>query len=120
MKCCAALALATTVLTACSGASSSSAPEPPAPAVCAADVPASLTVSEGGLVTVTVPEGTTYEATGGAVATADGTKVTIRAPYLSSAQGDVALTLSCGKTLAIELRPLAWNRLATWTEDTGA
>lgn len=121
MKSRAAIALATSLLAACSGGHSSSGGDaPPVPAPCAPELPTSLTVSEGGLLTVTIPEGTTYEATGGAVATADGSKVSIRAPYVAAAKGDVALTLSCGRTLAIELRPLAWTRLASWTESTGA
>lgn len=121
MKRRAALVLMFSLLAACT---TSSAPPDPGetqkPTACADDLPASLAVSEGGLVTVVIPEGATYELRGGAVATADGAKLTIRAPYINNTEGDVGLTLSCGKTLAIELRPLAWKRLATWTEDTGA
>jgi hypothetical protein len=115
-----ALALIVLTLSACSGASSNPGPEPTIPVACGADLPASVTVSEGGLVTVAIPEGTTAEGSGGAVATTEGGKVTIRAPYLASAEGEVGLTLSCGKTIPIELRPLAWKQLATWTESTGA
>jgi hypothetical protein len=53
------------------------------------------------------------------VVTVDATTVTIRAPYLSAANGEVALRLGCGQTVPIELRPLAWTSVAEWGDDEG-
>ena len=60
-----------------------------------------------------------YEGTGGAVVTLDDTTVTIRAPYLSAADGEVALRLGCGQTVPIELRPLVWTSVAEWSGEEG-
>ena len=53
----AVIVLTTALLAACSGSSTTQAPAPtgPGPTACADAVPEIVTVSEGGLVTVTVP-----------------------------------------------------------------
>jgi hypothetical protein len=94
-------------------------PEPAAPAPCAAELPATLSVSEGGLLVLRRHEGIGYEGAGGAVATVYGDDVLVRAPYVSNG-AEARIALSCGRTIALALRPLTWSQLATWTEDTGA
>jgi hypothetical protein len=79
-----------------------------------------LTISEGGHLTFARRGDLTYEGVGGAVVTVDETTVAIRAPYVASADGEVALRLGCGQTIPIELRPLTWTRLAEWVEGKGA
>jgi len=102
------------------GCSSSGPGSPSDPAAeCRARAPAKLSVSEGGRLTFARDGDLTYEATGGAVVTVDATTVTIRAPYLSAADGEVALRLGCGQTVPIALRPLAWTSVAKWGDDVG-
>ena len=102
---------------------SSSEPGPGSPsdpaAACRARAPEELSVSEGGRLTFPRDGDLTYEGTGGAVVTVDATTVTIRAPYLSAADGEVGLRLGCGQTVPIELRPLAWTSVAEWGGDEG-
>ena len=102
------------------GCSSSGPGSPSDPAAeCRARAPAKLSVSEGGRLTFARDGDLTCEATGGAVVTVDATTVTIRAPYLSAADGEVALRLGCGQTVPIALRPLAWTSVAKWGDDVG-
>ena len=101
-----------------SSESSPAAPSDPA-AECRARAPETLSVSEGGRLTFPRDGDMEYEGTGGAVVTVDATTVTIRAPYLSAADGEVAVRLGCGQTVPIELRPLAWTSVAEWSGDEG-
>src|SRR4051812_35648099 len=87
-----------------------------APPECAG-VPESLAISEGGRIAFPATAGVTYTGNGGVVASLEGDVVAVRAPYLASASAQSpSLTASCGRTIPVALRPLAWTRLAAWTE----
>ncbi|MBX3224233.1 MAG: hypothetical protein KF795_27200 [Labilithrix sp.] len=99
---------------------SSAQPAPAPVAECGVDLPDTLTVSEGGRLTLPRTQDMTYEGVGGVELTLDETTVALRAPYLANAEEGLGLRLGCGKTLPIELRTLAWTRLAEWEEKDGA
>lgn len=104
----------------CSTSSSSGPSGAPIVAACQDDLPDRLSISAGGRLAFTRKEGISYEGTGGAVVTVDDTTVAIRAPYAASGGEEVALRLDCGRTIAIDLRPITWTKLANWEETTGA
>lgn len=112
-------------LAACSSSSSST---PAAPPVCAADAPKTLTVSEGGRLVLTrtgdlANPAATFEGAGVTVTTTD-TDITVRVPYRTAAETDLALSVHCASggttSIAVQLKDLAWSNLATWQETTGA
>jgi Galactose oxidase, central domain len=103
-----------------SSGSSSGTSGAPALAACQGDLPDRLSISAGGRLSFTRKEGIAYEGTGGAVVTADDTTVAIRAPYAATGGEEVALRLDCGRTIAIDVRPLTWTKLAKWEEEKGA
>ncbi len=100
--------------------SSSGTSGTPAPAACQGDLPDRLSVSAGGRLSFTRQEGVAYEGTGGAVVMVDDTTVAVRAPYAATGGEEVAVRLDCGRTIAIDLRPLKWTKLAKWEETKGA
>ncbi len=115
--------LAMTILgAACTTSSAPSTQDPGTPAApeCRGNLPASLSVSEGGLLRLPATADATYEGLGGAVATVEEGSLLVRAPYLAAAEAEVGIRLACGQTIPLELRPLAWNKLATWDASSGA
>lgn len=100
--------------------SSSSSGAVDAAGSCRGDLPASLSVSEGGLLLLSRAADLTYEGVGGAVVSVGDTEVRVRAPLQREAGPDVGIRLACGEIVTLTLRPLGWTSLASWQEDTGA
>lgn len=87
---------------------------------CRDHLPASLSVSEGGLLVFPRVADATYEGLGGAVVTVGETDVRVRVPLQREAGSDLGIRLACGEIASLTLRPLGWTSLATWQENTGA
>lgn len=111
-------------LGACTTSATAAGPAASATGACAPEWPARLSVSAGGRValprTADVTPDATVEASGVTALVKDGI-VSVRAP--AEAAEDLSVTLHCAasvRTVAVDVRPVTWEKLAGWEEATGA
>src|SRR5687767_11466131 len=92
---------------------------------CAASLPKAISISEGGRFVLArkdriAQEDVTFAGRGVAVHAASDA-VAIRAPYVGESEGELAVDVRCGDAdpvaIPIALKPLAWTRLAEWTDE---